>query len=67
MAMGFVARGSLGNAARTRSNFNANFGTQKRLFGASAVREKERLVILGSGWGGYEVLRGVDKKRWGMF
>lgn len=25
---------------------------------------KQKLVILGSGWGGYEVLRGVDRKRW---
>lgn len=25
---------------------------------------KEKLVILGSGWGGYQVLRNIDKKRW---
>ncbi|KAL5520757.1 hypothetical protein ACEPAF_2760 [Sanghuangporus sanghuang] len=37
---------------------------QMRLFSASSACMKERLVILGSGWGGYEVLRGVDKKRW---
>ncbi|KAJ3759856.1 FAD/NAD(P)-binding domain-containing protein [Lentinula raphanica] len=35
-----------------------------RAFSSSSRREKQRLVILGSGWGGYEVLRGVDKKRW---
>ncbi|KAK1225971.1 hypothetical protein PQX77_011039 [Marasmius sp. AFHP31] len=35
-----------------------------RSFSSSLPRSKERLVILGSGWGGYEVLRGVDKKRW---
>ncbi|KAJ4496184.1 pyridine nucleotide-disulfide oxidoreductase-domain-containing protein [Lentinula edodes] len=35
-----------------------------RAFSSSCRREKQRLVILGSGWGGYEVLRGVDKKRW---
>ncbi|ESK97163.1 ndb1 (nad h dehydrogenase b1) [Moniliophthora roreri MCA 2997] len=35
-----------------------------RQFSATSARFKERLVILGSGWGGYEVLRGVDKKRW---
>jgi hypothetical protein len=29
------------------------------------MAQKERLVILGSGWGGYEVLRHVDKERWG--
>jgi NADH dehydrogenase FAD-containing subunit len=38
-----------------------------RNFSYSAGRSKERLVILGSGWGGYEVLRGVDKKRWGQY
>ncbi|KAL5478417.1 hypothetical protein ACEPAI_2601 [Sanghuangporus weigelae] len=38
--------------------------SQTRLFSASSACAKERLVILGSGWGGYEVLRGVDKKRW---
>ncbi|KAF8912673.1 FAD/NAD-P-binding domain-containing protein [Mucidula mucida] len=27
---------------------------------------KQSLVILGSGWGGYEVLRGVDKKKWNV-
>lgn len=35
-----------------------------RLFSFSAPRGAPRLVILGSGWGGYEVLRGIDKKRW---
>ncbi|KAL1692910.1 hypothetical protein GGG16DRAFT_89324 [Schizophyllum commune] len=35
-----------------------------RAFSASASCSKERLVILGSGWGSYEVLRGIDKKRW---
>ncbi|THH02946.1 hypothetical protein EW145_g6668 [Phellinidium pouzarii] len=39
---------------------------QVRSFSASAAHGKERLVILGSGWGGYEVLRSVDKKRWGV-
>ncbi|THH31846.1 hypothetical protein EUX98_g2351 [Antrodiella citrinella] len=27
-------------------------------------RKKPHLVILGSGWGGYEVLRGVNKRNW---
>jgi hypothetical protein len=36
-----------------------------RNFSVSAPRGRQRLVILGSGWGGYEVLRQVDKKRWG--
>ncbi|GAA6015423.1 hypothetical protein JCM11491_000426 [Sporobolomyces phaffii] len=30
----------------------------------STCVDKERLVILGSGWGGYEVLRKVDKSRY---
>ncbi|KAL5520756.1 hypothetical protein ACEPAF_2759 [Sanghuangporus sanghuang] len=33
------------------------------LGGIKPIREKVQLVILGSGWGVYEVLRGVDKKR----
>ncbi|KAN0094554.1 hypothetical protein V8E55_002841 [Tylopilus felleus] len=37
-----------------------------RTFSSSASRCKQRLVILGSGWGGYEVLRGIDKKRWNV-
>jgi len=40
------------------SNFSRNFSS-------SVPRSKQRLVILGSGWGGYEVLRGVDKNHWG--
>lgn len=35
-----------------------------QLFSTSASRDKQRLVVLGSGWGGYQVLRSVDKKRW---
>ncbi|KAL4072246.1 NDE1, mitochondrial external NADH dehydrogenase [Scleroderma citrinum] len=35
-----------------------------RRFTASASSNKQRLVILGSGWGGYPLLRNVDKKRW---
>lgn len=38
-----------------------------RTFSSSPSRSKQRLVILGSGWGGYEVLRGIDKKRWSPF
>ena len=37
-----------------------------RNFSSSVRRDQQRLVILGSGWGGYEVLRGIDKKRWSM-
>ncbi|TFK36642.1 pyridine nucleotide-disulfide oxidoreductase-domain-containing protein [Crucibulum laeve] len=35
-----------------------------RNFSISASRGKQRVVVLGSGWGGYEILRGIDKKRW---
>ncbi|EKM56698.1 uncharacterized protein PHACADRAFT_91741 [Phanerochaete carnosa HHB-10118-sp] len=37
-----------------------------RNFSSSARREQQRLVVLGSGWGGYEILRGIDKKRWNV-
>ncbi|KAF8513562.1 NDE1, mitochondrial external NADH dehydrogenase [Hysterangium stoloniferum] len=40
------------------------FSNSCRSFSASAISAKQRLVIVGSGWGGYEVLRKVDKKRW---
>ncbi|KAG2361041.1 NDE1, mitochondrial external NADH dehydrogenase [Suillus spraguei] len=40
--------------------------TAARTFTSSAPRSKQRLVILGSGWGGYEILRAVDKKRWNV-
>ena len=36
-----------------------------RWFTSSMPRYKQHLVILGSGWGGYNILRSVDKKRWG--
>ncbi|KAG9310244.1 NDE1, mitochondrial external NADH dehydrogenase [Chiua virens] len=42
----------------------ARVASNARIFSSSALRSKQRLVVLGSGWGGYEVLRGVDKKRW---
>lgn len=38
-----------------------------RHFSSSSPRCKPHLVILGSGWGGYEVLRGVDKNRWSSY
>ncbi|KAL1748283.1 pyridine nucleotide-disulfide oxidoreductase-domain-containing protein [Schizophyllum fasciatum] len=50
-------------ATRNISRVQAR-GTYSRAFSASANCSKERLVILGSGWGSYEVLRGIDKKRW---
>jgi NADH dehydrogenase FAD-containing subunit len=38
-----------------------------RNFSISSVRNRQRVVILGSGWGGYNILRRIDKKRWGMY
>ncbi|KAK0484604.1 FAD/NAD-P-binding domain-containing protein [Armillaria novae-zelandiae] len=37
-----------------------------RTFLSPPTRGKQSLVILGSGWGGYEVLRGVDKRNWNV-
>ena len=42
-------------------------GAGARTFFASPSRGKQRLVILGSGWGGYEILRAIDKKRWSKY
>lgn len=39
--------------------------SQMRQFSFIPSKGKERVVILGSGWGGYNVLRGIDKKKWG--
>ncbi|CCM05611.1 uncharacterized protein FIBRA_07840 [Fibroporia radiculosa] len=47
-----------------RGTVSPVFGT--RNFGASAIRQEQHLVILGSGWGGYELLRSIDKKRWNV-
>ncbi|TKA56142.1 hypothetical protein B0A53_01432 [Rhodotorula sp. CCFEE 5036] len=35
-----------------------------RQFSSSLRRDKPRLVVLGSGWGAYEVMRKVDKRRY---
>ncbi|KAI5476170.1 FAD/NAD(P)-binding domain-containing protein [Pseudohyphozyma bogoriensis] len=35
-----------------------------RTFATSSVSEKQRLVILGSGWGGYELARKVNKSQY---
>ncbi len=37
----------------------------QRLFSSSSRLDKQRLVILGSGWGGYEVLRKVNRSLYG--
>ncbi|KAF8893040.1 NDE1, mitochondrial external NADH dehydrogenase [Infundibulicybe gibba] len=51
-----------GAARRSATGFTINTAT--RHFSSTPLRPKQRLVVLGSGWGGYEVLRGIDKKRW---
>ncbi|KAH9848660.1 pyridine nucleotide-disulfide oxidoreductase-domain-containing protein [Lenzites betulinus] len=38
----------------------------RRTFFGAPTQGKQRLVILGSGWGGYEILRAIDKKRWNV-
>ncbi|KAF5350487.1 hypothetical protein D9756_008688 [Leucocoprinus leucothites] len=35
-----------------------------RHFSSTAVNNKQRVVILGSGWGGYGLLRSIDKERY---
>ncbi|KAH9936713.1 FAD/NAD(P)-binding domain-containing protein [Amylocystis lapponica] len=37
-----------------------------RQFSASSAVKHQQLVVLGSGWGGYGFLRGIDKKRWNV-
>lgn len=34
-------------------------------YGQDVCREKQKLVILGSGWGGYSLSKDIDKKLWG--
>ena len=54
------------NATRALlSTRQSNLAFKTRLFSSSSARSKQRVVILGSGWGGYNVLRGIDKKEWG--
>lgn len=43
-----------------------NLRSSIRHFSSSLPRNKQRVVILGSGWGGYSVLRGINKKDYGM-
>ena len=51
--------------ALRRSSHLSRTTAARRNFSSSAPRSKPRLVVLGSGWGGYEVLRGINKKQWG--
>ncbi|KIP09949.1 hypothetical protein PHLGIDRAFT_28766 [Phlebiopsis gigantea 11061_1 CR5-6] len=50
----------------TRSAQHKPLTYASRTFSFSAPRSRQRLVILGSGWGGYEVMRGIDKNRWNV-
>ena len=60
-------------ALATASSYNAMLKARPcllgrvagRSFSSSSPRCKQRLVVLGSGWGGYNILRSVDKKHWG--
>ncbi|KAJ6481786.1 NDE1, mitochondrial external NADH dehydrogenase [Mycena sanguinolenta] len=47
----------VGNLKSTQKSTSRNFASSSR-------QHKEHLLIVGSGWGGYGVLRGVDKKRY---
>ncbi|KAI0088253.1 FAD/NAD(P)-binding domain-containing protein [Irpex rosettiformis] len=60
--MGSVTLATSARRAPTRFPFHAT----ARTFSSTGIRCKPQLVILGSGWGGYEVLRGVDKNRWNV-
>ncbi|KAI0357779.1 FAD/NAD-P-binding domain-containing protein [Trametes cingulata] len=51
-----TVRRAVGPAAKCRA----------RTFFTSPAVGRQRLVILGSGWGGYEILRAIDKKRWNV-
>ncbi|KAJ7777915.1 FAD/NAD-P-binding domain-containing protein [Mycena maculata] len=53
---GILAHGYNGFTVRKPTSLARNFAS-------SASRQKQRLLIVGSGWGGYGVLRGVDKNR----
>ncbi|KZT04901.1 FAD/NAD(P)-binding domain-containing protein [Laetiporus sulphureus 93-53] len=54
------------NAKKTTRDLCVVRVTSARNFSASARRSEQHLVILGSGWGGYELLRGIDKRRWNV-
>lgn len=38
--------------------------TALRHFSSTLRREKPRLLVVGTGWGGYEVMRKVDKRKY---
>ncbi|KAJ6591186.1 NDE1, mitochondrial external NADH dehydrogenase [Mycena vulgaris] len=57
-------QGSIGRTWPATRVLSAAHRGASRNFASSAAHQKQRLLIVGSGWGGYGVLRGVDKKRW---
>ncbi|GAA5934539.1 uncharacterized protein JCM15063_004609 [Sporobolomyces koalae] len=59
-----MLRATVGALVRTPTRRTAAASLAQRGFASSASWEKQRLVILGSGWGGYETLRKVDKSRY---
>ncbi|KAJ3553506.1 hypothetical protein NP233_g12626 [Leucocoprinus birnbaumii] len=51
--------------SNSRFSHASNFGHRAgRHFSSTAVNNKQRVVILGSGWGGYGLLKGIDKERY---
>lgn len=55
---------SLSAASRTLDKLPGS--GRLRSFSSTCTRNKQKLVILGSGWGGYELLRKVDKSAYGQ-
>jgi len=51
---------------RTRALASSFASLVSQPFSSTAGKQKQHLVILGSGWGGYEVLRGVNKNNWNV-
>ncbi|KAM0750986.1 FAD/NAD(P)-binding domain-containing protein [Meredithblackwellia eburnea MCA 4105] len=67
MAFNSTARARLPNLSGSVASSSASLAKvalSRRAFSVSAIRDKQKLVILGSGWAGYEVMRKVDKKRY---
>jgi len=56
----------LRSASKALTTRRARLDVVIRPFSFASSRYKQRLVILGSGWGGYGLLRGIDKSKWGV-
>ncbi|GAA6063471.1 hypothetical protein JCM10212_006333 [Sporobolomyces blumeae] len=59
-----LRQASLKRASPTRPLPSSRVVASSRSFSSTSALGKQRLVILGSGWGGYELLRKVDKNRY---